>query len=255
MSPNLKLDKVTVSVVALSLSIAVGSIAYSMNEISSYKEDIERVTLDRKQVEETLQSKVLENEELVVSNSDLKATVDDLTALKEEQDQLIKDIRGRLQTLEERAKLQSVSRGATYTKSSNDLTKPSGVTEERINEVLKDTNLNGLGKYYIQAEQQYGISAKFLVGLSIEESGWGRSNIAKTKNNLFGFQAYTNDTSKASTFSSKGECILYVGKYIAENYLSPNGKYYNGVTVESVHVKYADNPKWASNIKAHMNRF
>lgn len=198
-------------------------------------------------------------EEIEVQNRyldlQLRATTDELKGVREEHEQLVKELEEQVVKLEERAKLPSVSRGSSLRPVSNDLTKPSGVTEERIEEVLKGTKLEGLAEYYIQAERDYGINAKFLVSLSIEESGWGKSNIAITKNNLFGFQAYTKNTSKASTFSSKGECILFVGKYIAENYLTEGGKHYNGVTVESVHKKYAENPKWARNIKSHMNRF
>ena len=251
-----KKDRVRVLIVALTLSLAsMGVYTYQEN---SYNKEIDRLTLEKRLEVGVMRTKIEALEEeievLVEENSQLQATTDELKGLKEEQDRLVEELKGRVNKLEERAKQPSVNRGST-SRTSNDLTKPSGVTVERIEEVLKGTKLEGLGKYYMQAERDYGINAKFLVGLSIEESGWGKSNIANTKNNLFGFQAYTNNTSQARTFSSKGECILYVGKYIADNYLTEGGKHYNGVTVESVHEKYADNPKWASNIKAHMNRF
>lgn len=243
---RLNKDKYVALVLAVTMSVSLGSVIYTTNQSNIYQEETERVL-------EIVEIRDLKIKALDDKNKELQATVDTLTKVEEEQDQLIKELGIKVYKLEERAKLPTVSRGASS--NTRDLTRPSGVTEERIEEVLKDTKLAGLGKYYIQAERDYGVSAKFLVSLSIEESGWGKSNIANSKNNLFGFQAYTNNTSKALAFNTKGDCILHVGKYIAENYLTEGGKHFNGVTVESIHIKYADNPKWASNILAHMRRF
>ena len=46
--------------------------------------------------------------------------------------------------------------------------------------------LAGKGAAFKAAEQKYGVNALYLVAHSALESAWGRSNIAKAKNNFFG---------------------------------------------------------------------
>ena len=54
-----------------------------------------------------------------------------------------------------------------------DLTIPSGENAQTIDGFLAGTDLAGLGSAYMQAEQSYGVSARYLVAHSIEELGWG----------------------------------------------------------------------------------
>ena len=53
-----------------------------------------------------------------------------------------------------------------------------------------DSKLAGKGETFKAAEQKYGVNALYLVAHSALESAWGRSNIAKDKNNFFGIAAY-----------------------------------------------------------------
>ena len=103
----------------------------------------------------------------------------------------------------------------------------------------------------MQAEKTYGVSARYLVAHSIEESGWGTSPIAQSDNNLFGYGADDSDPAgDASRFSSFAACILYVAQQVQQKYLTPGGEYYHGPTLRGMNVDYASDPLWASKIAA-----
>lgn len=114
---------------------------------------------------------------------------------------------------------------------------------------MKGTGLEGLGSWYLKAEQTYGVNAIFLMALTAQESAWGRSNRAITQNNLSGFEVYSAGAEGAS-FGSKGESIMATAELIGEKYINPNGEYYNGVSVASVNIRYCpdDGGHWSSNI-------
>lgn len=129
------------------------------------------------------------------------------------------------------------------------LNSKSGLTAQEINKLLEGTEMEGLGEAFVQAEQQYGINALYFTAHAIWESGWGISNLAKKKNNLFGFKAYDHDSyGSAETFSSKSECILKVAQYIKENYLTEGGKHYNGANLIGMNIKYSSDKEWADGI-------
>ena len=132
-----------------------------------------------------------------------------------------------------------------------DLTIPSGENAQTIDGFLAGTDLAGLGSAYMQAEQSYGVSARYLVAHSIEESGWGTSAIAQQKHNLFGYGADdTNPFGDAMSFPSFTACILFVAQEVKQNYLTPTGAYYHGPTLRGMNVDYASDPFWASQIAA-----
>ena len=137
---------------------------------------------------------------------------------------------------------------------SSDVSQPSLVTAEELNIAIEGTGLQGLGQYFYEAEQAYGVNSVFLLSIAILESGWGNSTLAQTKNNLFGYQAYDNDPNKAMYFSSKAEAIDTVGSHLAKNYLRSDGKYYNGATPAGVNVMYCSGGEWASKVVSIMNK-
>src|ERR1039458_4475753 len=132
-----------------------------------------------------------------------------------------------------------------------DLALPSGENAQTIDGFLAGTALAGLGATYMQAEKTYGVSARYLVAHSIEESDWGTSAIAQNDNNLFGYGADDSDPGgDASAFPSFAACILYVAQQVKEKYLTPRGEYYHGPTLRGMNVDYASDPLWASKIAA-----
>lgn len=96
--------------------------------------------------------------------------------------------------------------------------------------------------YFIEAEQQTGVNAVFLASVAALESGWGTSDLAKDKNNLYG---WTSNSGEMKSFNSVGQCILYVAENLKEHYLTPNGKYFNGYEVEDINKHYNGREEWA----------
>lgn len=121
---------------------------------------------------------------------------------------------------------------------------PSGLTIKDIDAVLRDTPLEGLSETYIKAEEETGVNALFLVALSIHESAWGNSKLARERNNIYGFHAYDYDPNKAKYFDSKEECIMHVANHLKTKYLTEDGEYFNGYTVSAINVKYATDKEW-----------
>lgn len=130
-----------------------------------------------------------------------------------------------------------------------DLTQPSGENASTLNGFLKGTALANLGDSFMHAEQSFHVSARYFVAHAILESAWGTSAIARDKHNLFGFNADdANPYQDATTFPSFDACIQYVAQFIAQNYLSPTGRFYHGPTLRGMNVDYASDPYWASKI-------
>ena len=137
-----------------------------------------------------------------------------------------------------------------------DLREHSSLTSSEINYLLDNTNLSDLGEAFVQAELDYNVNAFFLMSLAIHESGWGRSQIAKIKNNLFGFGAFdTSPFESAVTFSSKSEGIDKVARHLKENYLCSSGRFFGGgYNLSHINKRYASDEKWAIKIANTMDR-
>jgi beta-N-acetylglucosaminidase len=138
--------------------------------------------------------------------------------------------------------------GPVFT-SDSDLTKPSGLTAERIERFLHGTALAGLGKTYMEVEGRAHVSANYLVADSILESAWGTSQIARDKHNILGFGADdSHPYEDAVTFPSFAACVDTVARYVAEHYLDPRGGYYHGPTLRGMNVLWATDPEWANKV-------
>lgn len=101
-------------------------------------------------------------------------------------------------------------------------------------------NLKPYAAAFVEAERQTGINAVFLAAVAALESGWNTSAVAENKNNLFGWSAATG----YADFESKEDCIAEVAGCIKTLYLSPDGIYFNGYTVEAVNIRYNGNEQW-----------
>lgn len=175
----------------------------------------------------------------------------DLRLIEEKKQEELRREQEELRQAQEKERKEKMVR--TYYTSS-DVSQPSLLTAEELNIAIEGTGLQGLGQYFYEAEQAYGVNSVFLLSIAILESGWGESTLAQTKNNLFGYQAYDNDPNKAMYFSSKAEAIHTVGSHLAKNYLRSDGKYYNGATPAGVNVMYCSGGEWASKVVSIMNK-
>lgn len=131
---------------------------------------------------------------------------------------------------------------------------PSYIKEETLAKAFQNTKMQGLEKYFIQAEKETGINALYLAGLAVHESGWNTSKFAEKRNNLFGWQAYDNDLDKTKYFESKGECILFVAERIKTLYLNENGMFHSGYTIESVSSRYASDKDHAKKVYKNIEK-
>ena len=109
------------------------------------------------------------------------------------------------------------------------LNQPSGLTLEQFKKILtdnKDTNkiFSNNAEYFYYIEKQYNINGVFVAAVGIHESGWGTSQIAKNKNNLFGYGAYdSNPYNGAYSFSDYSECIDLIARVFVKYYINPKG--------------------------------
>ena len=129
-----------------------------------------------------------------------------------------------------------------------DVTARTNLTYDDLLKVTAGTNLEGLENAVIATEEKYGVNSLFILSLAALESGWGTSNLAVNRNNLFGICAYDTNVDAATNFSTKSECIDYFGRLMANEY------FVNGRTdLWSINEIYASAPTWASEVNSNMN--
>jgi len=134
-----------------------------------------------------------------------------------------------------------------------DLRLPSGAGAVMLDNYVKDTPLYGLGGAWITAEEAWRVNAVFLCALACHESDFGRSRIAREKNNLYGYMAYDSDPyGSAKSYAKFEDSIEDVCSLLVRNYLYPSGKYYNGPTPAGINVRYASDKGWAQKVVNHM---
>ena len=138
-----------------------------------------------------------------------------------------------------------------------DLRKPTNYTSEELNKVyslmnIQGSRLAGKGEVFKEAEKRYQVNALYLMAHSALESAWGRSQIAKDKNNFFGIAAYdTTPYDSAKSFDNVDKGILGAAKWIRENYID-EGRTYLGNKSSGMNVLYASDPYWGEKIASIM---
>ena len=138
-----------------------------------------------------------------------------------------------------------------------DLTEATNYSAEDLDKVFSLLNidnslLENKGTTFKEAEEHYHINALYLLAHSALESDWGRSNIAKDKNNFFGITAYdTTPYLSAKTFDDVDKGILGATKWIKENYID-RGRTFLGNKASGMNVEYASDPYWGEKIASVM---
>lgn len=117
---------------------------------------------------------------------------------------------------------------------------------------------------FYNMEKKYNINGLFLASMAIHESGWGTSQIANDKKNLFGYGSYDNTPYESSfEFTDYSEGIETVAKSLVKYYLNPSGTkiydgetaagwYYNGPTLSGVNTRYATDQDWHKKVYSYM---
>lgn len=138
-----------------------------------------------------------------------------------------------------------------------DLTEATNYSAEDLDKVFSLLNINNSllenkGATFKEAEEHYHINALYLLAHSALESDWGRSKIAKDKNNFFGITAYdTTPYLSAKTFDDVDKGVLGASKWIKENYID-RGRTFLGNKASGMNVEYASDPYWGEKIASVM---
>lgn len=138
-----------------------------------------------------------------------------------------------------------------------DLTETTNYSAEDLDKVFSLLNidnslLENKGATFKEAEEHYHINALYLLAQSALESDWGRSKIAKDKNNFFGITAYdTAPYLSAKTFDDVDKGILGATKWIKENYIDRD-RTFLGNKASGMNVEYASDPYWGEKIASVM---
>jgi hypothetical protein len=137
-----------------------------------------------------------------------------------------------------------------------DVLSSSGYAAWMIDEALgATTSLPKLGAAFMRAERTEKINARYLVAHALLESGWGTSDIARLKHNLFGYGAYDRGPWRyAVRFRTYAKGIAGVARRIHDEYLTASGRWWYGfTTLRAINRYYASDPHWAEKVAVLAN--
>lgn len=129
------------------------------------------------------------------------------------------------------------------------------------NKLIKDNDpelINGFTETLVELENELGINPFFILGIINAENPilHGKfSSIVKDKNNLMSWTAFDQDPyNKATKFNNYSAAIIHPARFLSQNYLNPQGKYYVDGTVKGVNKHYATAKNWYSNVNYGMKK-
>lgn len=131
------------------------------------------------------------------------------------------------------------------------------ISASTINSYIKSGSGNSgkmlnTGNDFISAQNKYGFNAVLAAAIGIHESGWGKSDLAVQRNNLFGIAAYDSSIGDAWSFNSVYDCICSLMGDVLANYLDVNCSWYYsyglGTKGGGFMTSYASDPYWAEEI-------
>ena len=123
--------------------------------------------------------------------------------------------------------------------------------EELANKLDRSFNNELSGKGYLYASYclEKGVDPYLAAAISLEETGckWNCSSLVKNCNNVGGMKG--SGCGAYGYFDSLDNGIRAFIDNIYRNYVA-----YGLTTADTMHHKYAENPMWASNVNAYINR-
>lgn len=117
------------------------------------------------------------------------------------------------------------------------------------------------GDAFINAQNKYGTNAVMMLSLAINESDFGRSELALTKHNLFGHAAYdASPGASAATYDHADDSIrAHAEYYLQKGYLNPKDQRYHGAffgdKASGLNVSYASDPYWGEKAASNYRTF
>lgn len=110
----------------------------------------------------------------------------------------------------------------------------------------------GTGDTFVSAQNTYGVNALLVYALAIQESGFGTSNYALNRNNLFGWNAVDSNPDNATYFGSVAQAINEHMHTNLNGYLDVDDSRHFGMQIgnkgNGFNVKYASDAYWGINI-------
>lgn len=138
----------------------------------------------------------------------------------------------------------------------SDISKPSNLSASQLNSVINSrlknvgkssSKLSNLGDALVKMEEESGVNALFCLAVASLESGYGTSEAAINKNNLFGLMR----SNSLMEFSSVSECISYWGNLMKNHYIDSNRD-----SIEDIQPKYCpDSETWAPDVSYLFNTY
>lgn len=127
------------------------------------------------------------------------------------------------------------------------------ITNKGYNET--NSKMYGTGQYFKEAEEIYGTNSLLAFATALNESAWGTSTIAQTKNNLFGYGASDSCPLEcAYTYATPKESIMDYASKSSTSYETTTGKYYYGSHYgnksSGKNIMYATDPYWGEKMAA-----
>lgn len=199
-----------------------------------------------------LSDQISETEKMLQENLSAREKNDELIQLLIEQVDENKRIEN--EKIAEKKRLEDVALANRNITNDYDVARPSGRTAEYFDKLLEGSGLAGLGKAIIAAEELYQINGIFIISVAQLESGRGTTYLARTKNNLFGLNAWGKTRAeinrRAYSYSTKGDCILGFSKIIRVNYIDKGRN-----TIKSIGAIYCEIPTyWCNKITILMEQ-
>ena len=132
-----------------------------------------------------------------------------------------------------------------------------GVLTELVNAKSgTSSKMYNSGSIFVNMQNTYGVNALLMAGVAANESAWGNSSIAQTKNNLFGLNAVDSAPgASADTYTSPEHCIReFADVWMSRGYLyAEDWRYFGGFLgnkASGINVKYASDPYWGEKAAA-----
>lgn len=129
-----------------------------------------------------------------------------------------------------------------------------GITATQINNWIRakapNSPFNGQGQVFIEAQNQSGLDARYILAHAALESAWGTSRIARTYHNYFGINAYDSnpDNAKKSSNRSLQAGIINGAVWIKEHYYNRGQKTLYAMNHDKNGHNYASDKAWGDKI-------
>lgn len=131
----------------------------------------------------------------------------------------------------------------------SDVSQNLGISKKRFQKIMEILPYDYVNFFERNAEFFWDIAKKYdfneilLVGICAWESHWGEDPINE---NNFSSQRIAGEN--YYSYETTEEGIVALAKNLAINYLSENGKYYNGKSLEAINTLYCETDDWSGGV-------